>query len=83
MTWAIIHSGLPWLLSAITLYMTWLAGNLSRRAWGLGLLNQALWCLYTVAVWQVTGPLSALGLVPLNVGLTLVYYRNHRNWRKL
>lgn len=33
---------LPWLLSAITIYMTVLVGNKRRGAWAIGLVNQAL-----------------------------------------
>ena len=33
---------LPWLMSAITIWMTLLAGNKHRSAWLIGLDNQAL-----------------------------------------
>lgn len=80
MTWATVHTYLPWLLSVITLYMTFLAGSLHRKTWVVGLSNQALWFLYTVATWNTTGPASALGMLPLNIGLSIAYYRNHRKW---
>ena len=80
MTWANVHTYLPWLLSAITLYMTFLAGSLHRKTWIVGLFNQSLWFLYTVATWQAVGFWAALGLLPLNIGLTIAYYRNHRKW---
>jgi len=66
---------LPWLLSAITIWMTLLAGNMHRNAWLVGLFNQALW-----AVWIVLS--GTWGLVPLNLALWVVYYRNHAKWAK-
>lgn len=65
---------LPWLLSAITIYTTVLAGNKDSRAWSLGLVNQALWLLWIVvsATW---------GLLPLNAATWIVYWRNLRKWR--
>ncbi len=65
---------LPWLLSAITIWMTLLAGNLHPRAWLVGLGNQALWLVWIVlsATW---------GLIPLNIALWVVYWRNHAKWK--
>jgi hypothetical protein len=68
-----IRNYLPWLLSAITIYMTVLAGNKARHAWLFGLGNQALWLLWIV----VSG---AWGLLPMNVALWVVYARNHYKW---
>ena len=39
---------MPWLLSAITIWMTVLAGNKHRSAWLVGLLAQAGWLLWIV-----------------------------------
>lgn len=66
---------LPWLLSAITIYMTVLAGNKHRNAWLFGLANQALWL-----IWIVTT--GAYGLLPMNATLWVVYARNHLKWRQ-
>jgi len=66
---------LPWLLSAITIWMTLLAGNIHKSAWLVGLGNQALWLIWIV----VTG---TWGLIPLNLALWVVYGRNHLKWRK-
>lgn len=70
-----IRDYLPWLLSAITIWMTLLAGNLHRSAWLVGLGNQFLWLIWIV----VTG---TWGLIPLNIALWIVYWRNHMKWRR-
>lgn len=70
----VIRDYLPWLLSAITIWMTVLAGNVCRRAWLVGLVNQALWLVWIVAT-------GTWGLIPLNVVLWVVYTRNHLKWR--
>lgn len=66
---------LPWLLSAITIWMTLLAGNKHRMAWAVGLVNQALWLVWIVAS-------ATWGMLPMNVALWLVYARNHFKWRQ-
>jgi hypothetical protein len=66
---------LPWLLSAITIYMTILAGNKSRNAWLYGLVNQALWLLWILTT-------GAYGLLPMNAALWLLYGRNHLKWSR-
>lgn len=66
---------LPWLLSAITIYMTVLAGNKTRWAWAVGLGNQALWLIWIVAA-------AAWGLIPMNAALWVVYARNHLKWQQ-
>lgn len=70
-----IAQHLPWLLSALTVYMTILAGNQHRMAWAWGLLAQALWLLWIVNV-------EAWGLLPMNATLWVVYARNHLRWRR-
>lgn len=72
---SLIITFLPWLLSAITIYMTVLAGNHHPRAWLVGLVNQALWL-----VWICAG--QHWGLLPMNLALFWVYGRNHLKWRK-
>ena len=65
----------PWILSAITIYMNFLAGNRSRHAWAVGLFAQALWLgriLYT----------QTWGFLPMNVALWVIYGRNHLKWSK-
>jgi hypothetical protein len=66
---------LPWLLSAITIWMTLLAGNLHRNAWLVGLGNQLLWLIWIVVA-------GTWGLIPLNIALWVVYARNHWKWSR-
>lgn len=70
-----IITGLPWIMSALSLWMTVLAGNKKRSAWAVGLINQVLWSLWIALahVW---------GLVPLTAALWVVYARNYMKWRK-
>ena len=64
---------LPWLMSAVTVWMTLLAGNKHKSAWLVGLFNQALWLSWIVAT-------ATWGLVPMNIALWIVYARNHWRW---
>jgi hypothetical protein len=75
MTQAIILY-VPWLLSAISLYHMFLAGNIHRYTWLVALTNQAFWLIWIVvsANW---------GLLPLNIGMWIVCTRNHFKWRRL
>ena len=65
---------LPWLMSGLTIYSTYLAGLKSKHAWSTGLLNQALWLIYifTKGEW---------GLLPMNIALWIVFYRNWKLWK--
>jgi hypothetical protein len=71
----VVTTYLPWLLSAITIWMTLLAGNQHPKAWLVGLANQALWLVWILAT-------GTWGLIPLNVALWVVYGRNHWMWNK-
>lgn len=64
---------LPFLLSAVTIWMTLMAGNKHPKAWAVGLVNQALWLVWIVAT-------AAWGLLPMNIALWVVYARNHFKW---
>lgn len=72
---AIIAIYLPWLLSAITIWMTLLAGNKHPKAWLVGLANQALWLVWISAT-------ANWGLLPMNIALWIVYGRNHLKWMR-
>ena len=69
----LIVSGLPWLLSAITIWMTVLAGTKHHLAWAVGLGNQALWLGWIILS-------GTWGLIPMNIALWVVYARNHLKW---
>ncbi len=63
----------PWLLSVITIYTMFLAGEQKSFTWLVGLLNQALWLIWIIAS-------ESWGLIPMNIALWVVYYRNHVKW---
>lgn len=69
-----IATYLPWLLSALTIWMTLLAGAKHPSSWLVGLGNNALWLVWICAT-------QAWGLVPMNLALWIVYLRNHLKWR--
>ena len=71
-----IATYLPWLLSAITIYSMWLAGDRKRYAWLVGLANQALWLVWIVAT-------ESWGFLPMNFALWVVYGRNHWKWNEI
>lgn len=66
---------LPWVMSAITLTSMYLAGNKSPAAWTLGLSNQVLWLAFIVHT-------EAWGLLPMLLGMVVVYSRNLLKWRR-
>lgn len=66
---------LPWVLSAITIYMTLLAGNKNKLAWLIGCWNQSLWLVWIIAS-------QTWGFIPLNLALWVVYARNYVKWSK-
>lgn len=72
---AVIVAVLPWFLSALTIYMTVLAGNRHRHAWLIALGGQAVWLVWIVAS-------GSWGLLPMNVALWVVYTRNHLKWSR-
>ena len=71
----LIVAHLPWALSAVTLWMTLLAGNKHPKAWAVGMFAQALWLVWIISA-------KAWGLVPMNLALWVVYARNHFRWRR-
>jgi succinate dehydrogenase hydrophobic anchor subunit len=64
---------IPYILSAITIYMFLLAGNKKRSAWIVGLVNQALWLAWILLT-------QTWGLLPMNIALWIVYTRNYIKW---
>lgn len=65
---------LPLLLSAVTIYGMWLAGNKRSLGWVIGLANQVPWLAFIVVF-------EAWGLLPLTVALIITYTRNLLRWR--
>ena len=65
---------LPLLLSAITIYGMWLAGEKRSAGWAVGLANQAPWLAFIIVF-------EAWGLLPLTVALIVTYSRNLLRWR--
>ena len=70
-----ISSYLPWLLSACSLLMSVLTGNLWRFAWVFGLGIQCLWLIWITAA-------HAYGFLPLCLALFVIYTRNHFKWQR-
>lgn len=70
-----IETLIPYVLSAITIYMFLLAGNKKKSAWLVGLFNQLLWLVWIISI-------QAWGLLPMNIALWIVYSRNYLKWNK-
>lgn len=70
-----VETVLPWILSAITIYTMFLAGDRKSHTWIVGLINQALWLVWIIAS-------ASWGLIPMNLALWIVYTRNHLKWNK-
>lgn len=66
---------MPYLLSAVTIYMFWLAGNKKSYTWLVGLGNQVLWLTWIIVS-------HTWGLLPLTAALTVMYIQNHLKWKK-
>jgi hypothetical protein len=64
---------LPWLMSAITIAVMWLAGNQWRYTWHLSFVNQALWITWIIGT-------QSWGFIPMNVCMWIVSARNLRKW---
>ena len=64
---------IPWILSAITIYMFSLAGDKNKWTWLVGLTNQGLWLTWILLS-------STWGLLPMNIALWVIYARNHIKW---
>lgn len=71
----LVSDYLPWLLSAITVWQLLLAGNRKPYAWAVMLVNQALWLTWIIAS-------AEWGLLPMNIALWVVAFRNHLKWTR-
>jgi hypothetical protein len=70
-----IKTYLPWLLSAITIYTMWQAGNKSKWTWAIGGANQVLWFIWILSS-------ESWGLLPMNFAMCIIYARNHLKWNR-
>lgn len=70
----IILNYLPWILSVVTLATSIMAGNYHKDTWTLSILNQFLWLTWIIVS-------KSYGLIPLNIGLWIIYYQNHKKWK--
>lgn len=64
---------LPFLMSAITIWQLFQAGEKRASNWLWGLGNQSLWL-----TWILTT--HAYGLLPMTCALTVIYARNYYKW---
>ena len=71
----LIVNYLPYILSAFTIYVMLLAGNKNKYTWVIALFNQVLWFLWIVKS-------ESWGLLPGNIALWIVYFRNYIKWKK-
>ena len=64
-----------WIMSGITIFTMWFAGDKKKLAWKLGLINQALWLyfIYDKQSW---------GLLPMTIAMIIIYTRNLYKWSK-
>lgn len=65
---------LPYILSAIGVFMILKAGDMRRYAWIIGIAAQVLWF-----IWIMTS--ENYGFLFQNVALVIVYARNYYKWR--
>lgn len=66
---------LPWVISALTIFMMFSAGERKSYTWQVGIVNQALWFVWIVYV-------SAWGLMPMNIAMWYICIINHRKWKQ-
>lgn len=71
----LVVDGLPWVLSALSLAMSWLTGSKWRHVWLYGLFIQCLWLAWVLAS-------GKWGFLPLTASLFFVYARNHFRWAR-
>lgn len=71
----LVVDGLPWVLSALSLAMSWLTGSKWRHVWLYGLFIQCLWLAWVLAS-------GKWGFLPLSASLFFVYARNHFRWAR-
>jgi len=68
-----LETALPWLMSALTILLTVLAGNKHRSSWIVGIISQSIWVVWII----LTGE---WGFAPMSAFLIALYARNHWKW---
>ena len=66
---------LPYILSFITIYMTFLVGNKNKKGCALGMFNQILWFIFIIFS-------KNYGLMFMNIAFFYMYMRNYEKWEK-
>lgn len=66
---------LPYVMSVTTILGMILAGNKRRLGWSLVFCGEFIWAYW---IWLV----GAWGLIPMNIFLMIVYWRNFLVWDK-
>jgi len=66
---------LPWLLSAISIWMNILMGYRKPYVWLIGLANQLLWSLWILYSHH-------WGFLPMNIAMWFIFTRNHYLWKE-
>lgn len=64
---------LPWGLSVATLAMNWAVGSRIKGAWAFGVVLQCAWLAWIIVT-------STWGFLPMNLGLAIIFARNHYKW---
>lgn len=72
----VVRDCFPWILSALGILMTYLAGNLHRNSWGIGIISQVFWLIYVIYTKQY-------GFLPMSVTLFAIYTKNHIKWLRM
>ena len=70
-----VISIMPIFMSCVTVWMTWLTGHKHPLTWKVGLFGQVLWTIWII----ISGTWD---LIPVNLTLWVLYYRNHRLWKR-
>ncbi len=70
-----VKQGVSLVMSGITLWMMFCAGNKHPKAWLIGIVNQALWLGWIIYT-------KSWGLLPMNAGMWYVCIRNHLKWNR-
>lgn len=68
-----MESILPWVISCVTIFFLYRAGDGKRDAWEIALFGNLLWLMFIMMS-------HTWGLLPMNIVLWYMYVRNYRKW---